>query len=69
MCIELIEKVHNGVRMQRGGTNNHVVLIRGSMRGIIATQFLALHPSEGQLLELRGQHYQCYTNHGHHEKL
>ncbi len=52
MSIKFIEEVHNGVGMERCGTNNNMVLIVGSMSRVVPTQLLPFHPSEGQLLKL-----------------
>lgn len=52
MRVELVQKVHNGVRVQRGRADDHVFLALGAMRRVRAAQLLAFHPREGQLLEL-----------------
>lgn len=52
MCIELIEEVHDGVRMQSRRAHNHMLLALRPMRWVAPPQFLSFHPGEGQLLEL-----------------
>lgn len=57
MRVELIQEVHDGVCVQRGRTDDHVLFALGAMRRVATAQLLAFHPGEGELLELRWE--QC----------
>jgi len=52
MGVELVEEVHDGIRVQGGGAYHHVLLTLGTMGTVAAAQLLALHPREGQLFKL-----------------
>lgn len=53
MGIELIQEVHDGVRLQRRAANYHVLLALRSVRRVRAAQLLPLHPRESQLFKLQ----------------
>lgn len=69
VSIELIQKVHDGISVERRRANDDVVLIMGSMSRVGPTQLLPLHPGEGQLLKLGREDDESNTDHGDHEKL
>lgn len=52
MRIELVQKVHYRIRVQRCRAYDYMLLALSTMRRVAAAQFLALHPSESQLLKL-----------------
>lgn len=51
--VELVEEVHDGVGVQRGGAHHHVLLALRAVRRVRAAQLLPLHPREGELLQLQ----------------
>ena len=53
MGVELVEEVHDGVGVQRGGADDHVFLVGRPVGGVGAAQLLPLHPRVRQLLELK----------------
>jgi hypothetical protein len=53
MSIEFIEKIHNGVGVQTGGTHNDVSFRLRPVRRVRPAQFFPLHPGECQLLKLQ----------------
>lgn len=51
--VELIEEVHDGVRVQGGAANDHMLLALRPVRRIGAAQLLPLHPCKCQLFKLK----------------
>lgn len=52
MGVELVEEVHDGIRVQRRAAHHDMLLRLSPVGGVGTTQFLAFHPREGQLLKL-----------------
>lgn len=52
MCVELVEKVHDDVLLQRGGAHDHVAFGLRPLTRVRRAAFLLLHVDQRQLLEL-----------------
>ena len=52
MWVELIEEIHDGVCLQRGGADDDVFLRLGAMAAVRPALLLTLHPRVRQLLKL-----------------
>jgi len=53
VCVELIEKVHDDVRLKGGCDDHDVLLVLSAMTAVRSTHLLPLHPRIRQLLKLQ----------------
>lgn len=53
MGVELVEEVHDGVGVECGAADDHMLLGLCPVTAVRPTQLLPFHPSESQLFELQ----------------
>ena len=67
VSVELVQEVHDGVSLQRGRADHHVLLCLRPVAAVRSAKLLSLQPRQRQLLELKQYSAKMYITQAHRE--